>query len=829
MQSLRHASRRIARITRRARPILLVSALGLGCSRDTSAPEFPTGSIAVTVNGLPAGVQGAVSVSGPGGFTRTVTASATLTGLLPGAYVVTAGDVVTSLNAFVAAAGSQTVTVYASRVSAAVTVSYAAAMGSVRVTLNGLPPGAVAKVVLTNDAGFRDSVFASGTIGRLAPGTYRVTASDARLGPDVYSPKPATFLVSVEPSAAPVEAPISYALASGSLLVLVEGLPAGAPADISVTGPGGFQQSVGGSQTLQGVPQGRHELSAANVVHAGVAYAPSPPVQTVTVFAGTTSRGTVTYAAAAPAGPLNLWIDAVQIQQVVQTYGGTVPLVSGRDALVRVFARASTANTAAPSVRLRLYDGGSLVGTVTIPAPSDSVPTVPVEGALATSWNYLMPASLVRPGLAVLAEVDPDGVVAEWSEADNRYPSSGAPREIDVRDVPPLALRLVPVTQTATGLTGDVSAASAASFTAFLRRVLPLGAVQVEVRSPYTTSGPALQSNDANEAWQRLLSEIEALRAAEGSSSHYYGVVKTPYPVGVAGIASLPGRSAVGWDQAPSAGEILAHELGHNFGRFHAPCGSASLIDANFPYAGGASGVFGYDASSGLLRPPNSPDLMGYCTGRWTSDYTYLGIMHFRADQAASVLPAGLSERAVARPGLLVWGRLTERGVVLEPAFEVVAPPRLPARQGSARLELRGPSGEVLLALRFDAAIAADGTGGENRHFAFIVPLDALRGKLPSRLHLSTPVGSAERVSGAIGNLREALAPVVERLSPTRVRLTWRAAPGRGVMVRDARTGAILALSRDGSTIARTVERDVDLTLSDGVRSHRLRVAVRLH
>src|SRR3712207_7018394 len=42
---------------------------------------------------------------------------------------------------------------------------------------------------------------------------------------------------------------------------------------------------------------------------------------------------------------LNLAIDGAYLVQTVQNIGGTVPLVAGRDALVRVFVRATAANS----------------------------------------------------------------------------------------------------------------------------------------------------------------------------------------------------------------------------------------------------------------------------------------------------------------------------------------------------------------------------------------------------------------------------------------------------------------------------------------------------
>ena len=92
------------------------------------------------------------------------------------------------------------------------------------------------------------------------------------------------------------------------------------------------------------------------------------------------------------------------------------------------------------------------------------------------------------------------------------------------------------------------------------------------------------------------------------------------------GYGYVPGRAAVGWDKLPSASGVAAHELGHNFGRSHAPCGGVASPDPNYPYAGGVTGQWGYDLVAGTLKPPTNTDLMGYCGNTWISDYTYMGV-----------------------------------------------------------------------------------------------------------------------------------------------------------------------------------------------------------
>mgnify|MGYP003471923227 CR=1 FL=1 len=73
----------------------------------------------------------------------------------------------------------------------------------------------------------------------------------------------------------------------------------------------------------------------------------------------------------------------------------------------------------------------------------------------------------------VVAEVDPDGQIAEVDETDNAFPASGR-RAVEVRTVPPLVVRLVPVRQSANGLVGDVDDQNADDYLDIAQRMFPL-------------------------------------------------------------------------------------------------------------------------------------------------------------------------------------------------------------------------------------------------------------------------------------------------------------------------------------------------------------------
>ena len=70
-----------------------------------------TGSLDVTILGLPAGVDADVGISGPGGFVASLTASDVLTELTPGSYVIEANDVVAGGDTYVGTVNGSPATV----------------------------------------------------------------------------------------------------------------------------------------------------------------------------------------------------------------------------------------------------------------------------------------------------------------------------------------------------------------------------------------------------------------------------------------------------------------------------------------------------------------------------------------------------------------------------------------------------------------------------------------------------------------------------------------------------------------------------------------------
>lgn len=393
-------------------------------------------------------------------------------------------------------------------------------------------------------------------------------------------------------------------------------------------------------------------------------------------------------------------------------------LVQGKPALIRAYVYGDRLGLST-ALQAQVYRSGVYQGTLSMVGPS-SLPTGENMGDLSSTFNATVPASWVQPGLEVRLLADPNNQLAESDETNNTWISTPSLMTQGTT----LYLTAVPINYTDTGASNTLRTPTMpTNFQGLLTDLYPLKDVQTQTRAAYNFSGNLRNSAD----WSRLLSELRNVAIADKSNRYYYGFVHPGYSSGVIGIGYVGLQYAVGWDAYPatpytndSAAWVMAHEIGHNFGRGHAPCG-ASNTDPSYPYTNAALGTWGFMASAGILMSPSAyKDVMSYCNPQWISDYTYTGIQDFLEQKPSLAASVSAQRNQLV---LFISGRIQGSQTALEPLLRLESVPNLP-QAGPYTLRYQTASGwqTVPFSTYQVAPPHTLQTPTPEEHFAFTLP-----------------------------------------------------------------------------------------------------------
>jgi hypothetical protein len=361
----------------------------------------------------------------------------------------------------------------------------------------------------------------------------------------------------------------------------------------------------------------------------------------------------------------DLSIHGMEITEGIQCYDmsqgdttcadNSVPLVTQKDSVARIYLKFGGASGYMNNVPVRLHIRAN---NVWYEANTNGKATTTVNRGVHDGAEVYFNVNFTNNVVVdFYAEVDPNNVIAETNESNNRYPASGyltltysKRRSLNIVGD---RLRYHPSGYSDSQYAGGWAVNGGAAD--WYEQVLPIknNGVNYSIASGYKNWTTSLGSGDGQHALIQSLNAQWILQNVFAwffsgdltGARHVYGFAPSAgysgghadmpiYPhaggLGVVGIGSdAPGTST----DAPGSGALIfGHELTHDYNIYHTNtadgCGSNDS-NSDFPYSSSSIQEFGFNPYTGkIYDPATTHDLMSYCPSGgskqgWIAPFTW--------------------------------------------------------------------------------------------------------------------------------------------------------------------------------------------------------------
>jgi len=333
---------------------------------------------------------------------------------------------------------------------------------------------------------------------------------------------------------------------------------------------------------------------------------------------------------------VNQAVEVTLVKEGAAVAAPNAPIIAGRPALVRVFAKPTGRATPSLAAELRVVRPGNADVVVRAPARTIGGEMDAVDPS--TTFTFELGADAITASASFSVTL---GTTFESGSDVVRYPADGSAAPLGAKTgSAKMRVKFVPVRYDQDGSGRTPSLSDVSAYRNALYKMYPAADVEISVRDPLPWT--KVVEGDGN-GWDDLLDAvIQTRRTDRAPDDVYYVGIFTPAAslhdfcdsacvLGVAPLAmereiGLRVAMVLGYDEI-SSGSTLAQELAHAMGREHAPCGGADGPDPEYPYARAGIGVVGWNpVTKKVVDPSRAKDFMSYCGPTWISDYTYAGL-----------------------------------------------------------------------------------------------------------------------------------------------------------------------------------------------------------